>query len=126
MRNLETIINGLVGGLQKLEGHVNNSTNQIVQYIQNFTQSVRLDSTGKEVRLLALQKLLFKKGIITEAEMTEQAGEVLKDMQKQAEEEAAKAAAPAIVPATPEQTAQVATAPTTDAAVQEVVPPVQA
>jgi hypothetical protein len=113
-----------------LVGQVNEKVNQIVSFIQNFTQSVRLDSTGKEVRLLALQKLLLKKGLITEAEMTEQAGLVIQEMQKQAEEEAAKAAAPAIVPATPEQTAQVANAPTTDAAVQEavapVVPPVQA
>lgn len=115
---------GLIG---KLEAHVNSSVGQIVQFIQNFQQAVRLDSTGKEIRLLALQQLLIKKGLITEVDMTEASGEVIKQMQKEAEEAAAKAAAPAIVPATPEQTAQVAAAPTTDAAVKEVVaPPAQA
>ena len=117
--------------VQKLEAHVNNSVGQIVQFIQNFQQAVRLDSTGKEIRLLALQQLLVKKGLITEAEMTEQSGEVIKQMQKEAEEAAKKAqeeaAVPAIVPATPEQVQQVASAPTTDAAVKEVVaPPAQA
>lgn len=112
----------IIGGFQDLEKRLQ----QVVQFIQQFTQSVRLDSTGKEIRLLALQQLLYKKGLITEAEMTEQSGLVIQDMQKQAEAEAAKAAAPAIVPATPEQTAKVVNAPTTDAAVQEVVTPPQA
>ena len=117
------------GLIQKLEAQINNSVGQIVQFIQNFQQAVRLDSTGKEIRLLALQQLLIKKNHITEAEMTEQSGLVIKQMQQEAEEAAtkAKAAASAIVPATPEQTAQVAAAPTTDAAVKEVVaPPAQA
>lgn len=51
MRNMETIVNGLITGLQRLETHVNNSVGQIVQFIQNFQQAVRLDSTGKEIRL---------------------------------------------------------------------------
>ena len=111
------MINEVKGGL-----------NQVVQFIQNFQQAIRLDSTSKEIRLLALQRLLIKKSLITEAEMTEQSGEVIKEMQKQAEdaakEAAEKAAAPVIVPATPEQVAQVTNAPVTEEAVKEVVAPV--
>jgi septum formation inhibitor MinC len=95
--------------------------NQIVKFIQNLQQAVRLDSTGKELRLLAMQQLLIKKGIFTEAEMTEQTGEVIKEMQAQAEEEAKKANAPEIVPATPEQVAKVEATKTEAAA--PVVPP---
>jgi len=53
--------------------------------------------------------------------MTEQTGEVIKQMQKEAEEQAAKAKAPEIVPATPEQTAQVEATKTEE--VTPVVPP---
>ena len=84
-----------------------NEINQIVQFVQNLQQAIRLDSTSKEIRLLSLQQLLVKKGIITEEEMTSQTGEVIKQMQREAEEQAAKAKAPEIVPATPAQTAQV-------------------
>lgn len=105
------------GLAQQLKGEIN----QIVQFIQNLQQAIRLDSTGKEIRLLGLQQLLIKKGIITEAEMTEQTGEVIKQMQKEAEEQAAKAKAPEIVPATPEQTAQVEATKTEE--VTLVVPP---
>jgi hypothetical protein len=105
----------IIKGFQSLEQRFQ----QVVQFVQNFTNSVRLDSTGKEVRLLALQKLLLKKGVITEAEMTEEAGLVIAEMQKQAEEEAKKAAAPEIVPATPEQVQQVTNTP----APEGIVPP---
>jgi predicted GTPase len=88
------------GIAQQLKGEIN----QIVQFIQNLQQAIRLDSTGKEIRLLSLQQLLIKKGLITEAEMTEQSGEVIKQMQKEAEEQAAKAK---IVTPTPEQVAKV-------------------
>jgi hypothetical protein len=126
MRNEETIINGLIQGVRNID----NKIQQIIAFVQNLQQAVRLDSTGKEIRLLGIQRLLLAKGIITEAELTEESGKVIAEMQKQAEdaakEAAAQAAAPAIVPATPEQTAQVA-APTSEAAVKEVVaPPVQA
>lgn len=102
---------------------MNQKFNALLQGVQQFMQSVRLDSTGKEIRLLGLQQLLIKKGIFTEAEMSEQTGSVLMEMQKQAEEEAKKQAeqeatkinAPTIVPATPEQVVQVAT--------ETVVPP---
>lgn len=93
----------IIKGFKSLEQRLG----QVVQFIQNFQQAVRLDSTGKEIRLLALQQLLIKKGLITEAEMTEQSGLVIQEMQKQAEEEAKKAAAPAIVPATPAEVAKV-------------------
>jgi hypothetical protein len=102
------------GIAQQLKGEIN----QIVQFIQNLQQAIRLDSTGKEIRLLAIQQLLIKKGIITEAEMTEASGEVIKQMQKEAEEQAAKAK---IVAATPEQTAQVEAT-----KVEAPVPPPQA
>ena len=118
----------LDGTVYQLINEVKGGLNQVVQFIQNFQQAIRLDSTSKEIRLLALQRLLIKKSLITEAEMTEQSGEVIKEMQKQAEdaakEAAAKAAAPVIVPATPEQVAQVTNAPVTEEAVKEVVAPV--
>jgi len=113
----------IIEGFKSLEQRLQ----QVVQFIQNFQQAIRLDSTGKEIRLLALQQLLIKKGAITEAEMTEASGEVIKQMQKEAEEAAAKAAAPAIVPATPAEVAQVNSTPTPEVIVQEVVaPPAQA
>jgi len=110
----------IIGGFKSLEQRLG----QMVQFLQGFQQAIRLDSTGKEIRLLGIQRLLLAKGLITEAELTEESGKVIAEMQKQAEEEAKKAAAPAIVPATPEQTAQVAQAPATDEAVKEAVAPV--
>lgn len=108
-------------------GQLQQQNQQIVAFIQQFQQAVRLDSTGKEIRLLAIQRLALKKGLITEAELTEASSEIIKEMQAQAEaaakEAAEKAAAPTIVAATPEQTAQVTNAPTTDSAVKEVVAP---
>jgi len=92
----QTIIEGFKSLEQRLQ--------QVVQFVQNLQQAVRLDSTSKEIRLLSIQQLLIKKGILTEAEITEQTGEVIKQMQKEAEEQAAKAK---IVPATPEQVQQV-------------------
>ena len=93
----------VIEGFKSLEQRLG----QIVQFIQNLQQAIRLDSTGKEIRLLGLQQLLIKKGIITEAEMTEQTGLVIQEMQKQAEEEAKKAATPEIVVPTAEQVQQV-------------------
>lgn len=89
-------------------GQLQQTVQQIVGWINNFQQAIRLDSTGKEIRLLSIQRLAIKKGIFTEAELTEMSSEVIKEMQKQAEEEAAKAK---IVPATPEQTAAVTNTP---------------
>lgn len=94
----------IIEGFKSLEQRLG----QVVQFVQNFQQAVRLDSTGKEIRLLALQQLLIKKGLITEAEMTEQSGEIIKQMQKEAEEQAKKAAAPEIVVPTADQIQQVA------------------
>jgi len=110
-------------------GQLQGQIQQIIAFIQNFQQAIRLDSTGKEIRLLSIQRLLLKKGLITEAEMTEMGGEIIKEMQAEAEKAAKeaqeKAAAPQIIVATPEQTAQVANAPTNDSAVKEaIVPPV--
>src|SRR5271157_3340061 len=90
-----------------LAQQLKNEINQIVQFIQNLQQAIRLDSTGKELRILSLQKLLVKKGIITEEEMTAEVGETIKQMQKEAEEQAVKAKAPEIIPATPEQVQKV-------------------
>jgi hypothetical protein len=97
MRNMETIVNGLVSAVNKIDG----TMQQIVGWINNFQQAIRLDSTGKEIRLLAIQRLLIEKNTFTEAELTAKSGEIIKEMQKEAEEAAAKAT---IVPATPEQT----------------------
>lgn len=126
MRNQETIINGLIQGFHGIEQKIS----QIVQFVSNLQQAVRLDSTGKEIRLLGIQRLLISKGLITEAELTEESGKVIKEMQEQAEKaakEAAEAAAkPEIVKPTTEQVQQVTNTPVTEAAVKEVVPPVQA
>jgi hypothetical protein len=123
MRNQETIINGLIQGLHGIEQRIG----QIVQFVSNLQQAVRLDSTGKEIRLLGIQRLLMAKGIITEAELTEESGKVIAEMQKQAEdaakEAAEKAAKPEIVTPTTEQVQQ-ASAPASDAAVKEAVSPV--
>jgi histone H3/H4 len=113
---------------QQAIGQLKQTLQQVIQFVQQFQQAIRLDSTGKEIRLLGIQRLLVKKGLITEAELTEVSGEVIKEMQAEAEKAAKeaqeKAAAPVIVAATPEQTAQVANASTNDTAVKEVVPPV--
>ncbi len=122
MRNQETIINGLIQGLHGIEQRIG----QIVQFVSNLQQAVRLDSTGKEIRLLGIQRLLMAKGIITEAELTEESGKVIAEMQKQAEdaakEAAEKSAKPEIVTPTTEQVQQ-ASAPASDAAVKEAVAP---
>jgi hypothetical protein len=110
---------GLVHQLEAKINQVAQQGQQIVQFIQNFQQAIRLDSTGKEIRLLAIQRLLIKKNNITEAEMTEMSGEIIKEMQKEAEDAAAKAAAPEIIVPTTQQVQQVAATPV-DAA---VVPP---
>lgn len=108
-------------------GQLQGQIQQIIAFIQNFQQAIRLDSTGKEIRLLSIQRLLLKKNLITEAEMTEMGGEIIKEMQAEAEKAAKeaqeKAAQPQIIVATPEQTAQVTNAPTTDSAVKEVIAP---
>lgn len=51
----------------------------LVRYIQQLEQSVRLGLTGEAVRNQALQQLLIKKGVITEAELTEAIGNVIKE-----------------------------------------------
>lgn len=126
MRNEETIINGLIQGFHGMEQKIS----QIVQFVSNLQQAVRLDSTGKEIRLLGIQRLLIAKGLITEAELTEESGKVIKEMQEQAEKAAKEAAKPEIVTPTTEQVQQVTNAPVTEAAVKEAVaptvPPVQA
>lgn len=123
MRNQETIINGLIQGFHGIEQKIS----QIVQFVSNLQQAVRLDSTGKEIRLLGIQRLLISKGLITEAELTEESGKVIAEMQEQAEkaakEAAEEAAKPEIVPATPEQTVQVTQVHATDQAVKEAVTP---
>ncbi len=120
MRDIETIINGLIQGFHGMEQKIG----QIVQFVSNLQQAVRLDSTGKEIRLLGIQRLLVAKGIITEAELTEESGKVIKEMQEQAEAAAKEAAKPEIVTPTTEQVQQVTNAPATDAAVKEAVAPV--
>ena len=50
------------------------------QYIQQVEQQARLGITGESVRAQALQQLLIKKGLITEAELTEEIGNVIKKL----------------------------------------------
>ena len=97
---------------------------QVVNFLNNFRQAISMDATGKEIRLLAIQRLLIEKGTFTEEEFTKKSGEVIQEMQKQAEEEAAKTK---IVPATPEQTAAVAQTPAPAPAPETpATPPAQA
>lgn len=62
----------------------------VFQRLAMFEQSMRLGITGESIRNQALQDVLVKKGIITEADMTEAIGEVIKKAQKEAEEAAKK------------------------------------
>lgn len=119
----ETEFYGQVNGLKQ-------TLQQLVTFINNFQQAIRLDSTGKEIRLLALQRLAIKKGLFTEAELTTESGDVIKQMQKEAEEAAKKASEqavkPEIVKPTTEQVQQVTNTPVSEEVVKEVIPPAQA
>lgn len=108
---LDATVYGLVRQLEAKINQVAQQNQQIIQFIQNFQQAIRLDSTGKEIRLLGIQRLLLAKNQFTEAELTAESGKVIAEMQKQAEEEAAKAAAPEIIVPTTEQVQQVAATP---------------
>jgi hypothetical protein len=78
----------------------------IVKYVQQVENSAKLGITGEAVRNAALQELLIKKGLITEQELTESIGNIIrKANEPQKQEEAPKG--PEIVPATPEQVADV-------------------
>lgn len=79
----------------------------LVQYVQQIEQSARLGITGEAVRAQAFQQLLIKKGLITEAELTAEIGEVIKKANEVKPEPAPEAPKVDIVPATPEQVAQV-------------------
>lgn len=102
---------------------------QVVTFINNFQQAIRLDSTGKEIRLLAIQRLAIKKGLFTETELTAESGDVIKQMQKEAEEATKKATEqaikPEIVKPTTEQVQQVTNAPVSEETLKEVIPPTQ-
>lgn len=52
----------------------------LANYIQQVEQSARLGITGESVRAQAFQDLLIKKGLITEAELTESIGEVIRKL----------------------------------------------
>ena len=62
----------------------------IKRYLEGLEQAIRLDSTGKELRLLGMQKLLVKKGVFTQEELTASVAEVMQEMQRQVEEQAKK------------------------------------
>lgn len=81
----------------------------LARYIQQVEQSARLGITGEAVRGQAFQQLLIKKGLITEDELTESIGEVIRKANEPKPEETKADEAPKveIVPATPEQVAQV-------------------
>jgi hypothetical protein len=67
----------------------------MVQYldkkINQLEQSVRLGLTGEVIRAQAFQQLLIKKGLITEAELTEEIGVVIKKANEPKQEEVATA-----------------------------------
>jgi hypothetical protein len=82
----------------------------LVKYVQQVEQSARLGITGEAVRAQAFQKLLIKKGLITEAELTEAIGEVIREANTPKPEEVATATeAPKveITTPTPEQVSEV-------------------
>jgi polyhydroxyalkanoate synthesis regulator phasin len=87
--------------------------NTIIQTFQDifrrlalFEQSMRLGITGESIRNQALQDLLVKKGVITEPELTDAIGAVIKKAQQDAEDAAKKAKAEIAVP-TAEQVSEV-------------------
>ena len=84
------------------DGTIHQYFENVVKYIQQVEQSARLGITGEAVRAQAFQQLLIKKGLITEAELTTEIGEVIKKANepKPAAETTPKVE---IVPATPEQ-----------------------
>jgi hypothetical protein len=73
----------------------------LLKYIQQIEQSVRLGLTGEVVRAESLQRLLIKKGIITEQELTEEIGNIIKEVNKPKSEE--QAPKPELTVPTPEQ-----------------------
>jgi uncharacterized iron-regulated protein len=99
--------------------NMENRFNQVVQFVENMQQSIRLAFTGQEIRGASLQSLLLKKGLITEAELTEEIGKTIQKMQADAEEAAKKVN---IVQPTAEQVQQVTATPAdaTPAVVAEV------
>jgi hypothetical protein len=69
---------------------------QLEQSLHQLEQSARLGITGESVRNAALQKALIKKGLVTEADLTEAIGEVIREInQPKVEEPKAAEAAPA-------------------------------
>lgn len=77
----ETEFYGQINGLKQ-------TLQQVIQFVNNLQNSVRLAFTGETVRSESLQSLLIKKGIITVEEMTAEVGETLKKMQAEAEAQA--------------------------------------
>lgn len=73
----------------------------IVKYVQQVEQSARLGITGEAVRAQAFQQLLIKKGLITEAELTEEIGNVIKKANEPKVEEPKAEEAPKVEIVTP-------------------------
>ena len=74
----------------------------LARYVQQVEQSARLGITGEAVRNAAFQALLIKKGLITEAEMTEAIGEIIKKANEpQSQETAQTEEAPKVELTTP-------------------------
>lgn len=73
----------------------------VVNYIKQVEQSARLGITGEAVRGQSLQQLLIKKGLITEAELTEAIGEVIRKANEAKPEEPKPDEAPKVELATP-------------------------
>jgi hypothetical protein len=73
----------------------------LVRYIQQVEQSARLGITGESVRAQAFQQLLIKKGLITEAELTTEIGEVIRKANEPKPEEHKAEEAPKVELTTP-------------------------
>jgi len=86
------------------DGTIHSYFENVVKYMQQVEQSARLGITGEAVRGAALQQLLVKKGLITEAELTEAIGDVIRKANEAKPDPATEAPKVEIVPATPEQT----------------------
>jgi hypothetical protein len=82
---------------------------QLEGALHQLEQQARLGITGEAVRGQAFQKLLIKKGLITEAELTESIGEVIKEINQPKPEEPKAEEAPKVelTTPTPEEVAQV-------------------
>lgn len=103
----------IIGGFGQLDAKLK----QVIGYVQQLEQSIRLAFTGQEIRGASLQSLLISKGLLTKEEVEAEIGKTIQKMQAEADEAAKAQKSELIVPST-EQVQQVNNTP-----VDAVIPP---